>query len=620
MKMRLSVKLISLFLLFGLVPLGLLSVLLNEQASDALRDKSFAMLSAVRESRKHQVEGYFLERVQDITVLAETVAVVGTLEAGERLLHEYKKTGRVLGSPEWQAAIKTPLTHFLEQFTKTYGYHDLLLIDQEGDVVYSVAREADLGVNLLQGGVQESGLARLFAKAKSGVVLEDFAPYVYSKGEQAAFIGTPIKRNGVLLGVVALQLNVDDIDQIMQERTGMGETGESYLVGKSGGQIAYRSNRTLSQGKIGQIRSASGSYAFLEKAVMGESGVESRIGSAGQLKDIPILSSYAPLVIPGLQWAVVTIMAEEEVLDAVHTLNRSILVVGVLCAVVVFVVGWFFSRTISRPLQQVIAVISSSSAQMAASLTQQERVAAQQAASVNETNTTMEELGASARQSAEQAELAANGADKALELSQFGMSRVEETLSSMDKAKAKVEAIAQQILVLSEKTGQIRDIANLVSDFANETKMLAMNAAVEAVRAGEHGKGFAVLAMETRKLADESKRSAGKINALVSEVQKANNSTVMATEEGSKTVDEGIVISQNTAETFREVAQSMGAASQGAQQISLNVRQQSVAIRQVVEAMKSINTGARESVAGMTQVKEGIRTLNEAAQTLQRMV
>ncbi|MEO5340867.1 MAG: methyl-accepting chemotaxis protein [Magnetococcus sp. MYC-9] len=190
----------------------------------------------------------------------------------------------------------------------------------------------------------------------------------------------------------------------------------------------------------------------------------------------------------------------------------------------------------------------------------------------------------------------------------------------MERAKSKVEAIAQQILLLSEKTGQIRDIANLVSDFANETKMLAMNAAVEAVRAGEHGKGFAVLAMETRKLADESKRSAGKINALVSEVQKANNSTVMATEEGSKTVDEGMLISQNTAETFREVAQSMGAASQGAQQISLNVRQQSVAIRQVVEAMKSVNAGARESVSGMAQVKEGIRTLNDAAQTLQRMV
>ena len=160
----------------------------------------------------------------------------------------------------------------------------------------------------------------------------------------------------------------------------------------------------------------------------------------------------------------------------------------------------------------------------------------------------------------------------------------------------------------------------MVSDFANETKMLAMNAAVEAVRAGEHGKGFAVLAVETRKLADESKRSAGRINALVGDIQKATNSTVMATEEGSKTVDEGILISQNTSETFREVERVMEHASQGVQQISMNVRQQSVAVRQVVEAMKSVNSGARESASGISQVRDGIRTLNESVQLLKSMI
>ncbi|MBF0401059.1 MAG: methyl-accepting chemotaxis protein [Magnetococcales bacterium] len=620
MKMRLSVKLISLFLLFGLVPLILLGVLLGQQAVDALRGKSLALLDAVRESRKHQIELYFQERMSDIAILAETVAVEDTLQLGHRLQHEAAAAGRPIGTPEWQAAINTPLSQFLSQYKSVLGYYDLFLIADDGHVAFTVGHESDLGADLLRGGLKESGLARLFAKARNGVAVEDFAPYAPSKGEHAAFIGAPIKRNGKWLGVVALQLSTEAIDKIMQERTGMGQTGESYLVGQAGNQISYRSNRAVGEGKIGQLRSQASSHDFLDRAVKGESGSESRIGAAGQWKDIPVLSSYAPVTVPGLQWAIVSVMAESEAFASVHTLNRSILLVGTSCGIIVVVVGWFFSRTISQPLQQVIHVISSSSAQMAASLTEQERVASQQAASVNETNTTMEELGASARQSAEQAELAANGADKALELSQFGMSRVESTLANMDQAKAKVEAIAQQILLLSEKTGQIRDIANLVSDFANETKMLAMNAAVEAVRAGEHGKGFAVLAMETRKLADESKRSAGKINALVAEVQKANNATVMATEEGSKTVAEGIVISQNTAETFREVAQSMDSASRGAQQISLNIRQQSVAIRQVVEAMKSVNAGARESVAGMSQVKEGIRTLNEAAQTLQRMV
>ncbi|MEO5339421.1 MAG: methyl-accepting chemotaxis protein [Magnetococcus sp. MYC-9] len=305
--------------------------------------------------------------------------------------------------------------------------------------------------------------------------------------------------------------------------------------------------------------------------------------------------------------------------------KRQILLKTGIIASSVFLLGLLsFAGTVRRfivkPVRQVIHAISSSSAQMAASLTEQERVAAQQATAVSETSSTMDELGSSSRQSAEQAEVAANGADKALELSRLGTLRVEENLASMEQTRAKVADIARQMMVLSEKTGQIRDVANLVAGFANETKMLAMNAAVEAVRAGEHGKGFAVLAMETRKLADESKHSASKINTLVTEVQQANNSTVMATEEGSKTVGEGMIISRNTAETFQEVEQAVAATSQGVQQIALNVRQQSVAIRQIVESMRSIHTGAKESVAGMSQVKEGIRILNKAAQSLQKMV
>ena len=610
--MRLSTQLIGLFLLLGIAPLIVVSVLMNIQANQALQSEAFAKMEAVRENRKVQLESYFRELMGDISVLAESVAAADILKLSHRIFHENKEAGKAIGDKAWQKAVQDPLTTWLEKNKSMHGYHDLFLIDDDGNVVYSVTRESDLGENLLHGPLRESGLARLFVKAKSAVALEDFSPYAPSGNAQALFIGTPVKREGVLLGVIALQLPIKEIDTIMAERAGMGQTGEAYLVGKSGDSSSYRNNRKTKGGKVGQAKSG----VFIKRALAGESGTGTKMSSTGQEE----LVSFAPINIPGLHWAVIVTISTAEAFAAIDTLNRSILLVGSICIVVVVVVGWFFARSISRPLQEVIGIISSSATQMAASLTQQERIASQQAASVNETNTTMEELGTSARQSAEQAESAANGADKALELSQSGLSRVEETLSNMENAKSKVEAIAQQILLLSEKTGQIREITDLVSDFANETKMLAMNAAVEAVRAGEHGKGFAVLAVETRKLADESKRSAGRINALVAEIQKATNSTVMATEEGSKTVDEGMLITRNTAETFREVAQTTGSASQGTQQISLNVRQQSVAVRQVVEAMKSVNAGAKEAASGMSQVKEGIRTLNDAAQTLRGMV
>jgi methyl-accepting chemotaxis protein len=185
---------------------------------------------------------------------------------------------------------------------------------------------------------------------------------------------------------------------------------------------------------------------------------------------------------------------------------------------------------------------------------QQERVANQQAASVNETTTTMDELKASCRQSSEQAKAAAAAAQQALALAEGGTQAVGETLEGMFTLEKKVAAIAEQILHLSEQASQIGSISQIVSDLANQTNMLALNSSVEAVRAGEYGKGFAVVANEIRRLSDQSQKSAEKINLLVSNIQKAINSTVMVTEEGTKTVKTGVQIAKNTDQAFTGVA------------------------------------------------------------------
>ncbi|OSM05141.1 methyl-accepting chemotaxis protein [Magnetofaba australis] len=305
--------------------------------------------------------------------------------------------------------------------------------------------------------------------------------------------------------------------------------------------------------------------------------------------------------------------------ESTNTRNLA-LVINIALVVGIVLISWLFLRGITTRLTTAVSALTSSSTEIAATISQQERIAAQQTSSVNETNTTMEELGASARQSSEQAESAAINNQRALDMANEGSLRVGEMLDGMQSTKQKVEDIARQILSLSEQTSQISDITSTVTDFANETKMLAMNAAVEAVRAGEHGKGFSVLSVEIRKLAEESKRSAERINMLVQEIQKATNTTVMVTEEGTKTVNEGMRLAQNTSDTFNGLADAVSGASESSQQISMNVRQQAVAIKQVVEAMKLINTGSKESSSGISQVKNGVQTLNGAAQDLSAMM
>ncbi|RZM81796.1 HAMP domain-containing methyl-accepting chemotaxis protein [Leptolyngbya iicbica] len=312
------------------------------------------------------------------------------------------------------------------------------------------------------------------------------------------------------------------------------------------------------------------------------------------------------------------IMAGDEAAQtaALGRLQTTLLLAAAISVLVSVLLGTWIVLKASRLMNQSAGVIASSANEIAASIEQQERTSSQQAASVSETTTTMDELGASSRQSAEQAEAAAAGAQQALKLAEEGTRAVERSMAGMGTLREKVEAIADQILRLSEQTNQIGGISGLVSDLANQTNMLALNAAVEAVRAGEHGKGFAVVSGEIRKLADQSKKSAEKINALVADIQTAINSTVMVTDEGTKTVEEGVKISEETAAAFGGVADAVNNVVLNSQQISLNVKQQAVAIEQVVSAMNNLNKGAQETASGITQIRTGTHQLNESAMQL----
>lgn len=312
--------------------------------------------------------------------------------------------------------------------------------------------------------------------------------------------------------------------------------------------------------------------------------------------------------------------AEASGQKALDQLLVAVVVTTLLSISIAIVLGTWIIRKIVQQINQSATIVASSTNEIAVSVEQQERTANQQAASVNETTTTMDELGASSRQSAEQAEAAAAGARQALNLADSGNKAVERSINGMVTLKQKVGAIADQILRLSEQTSQIGNISSLVSDLANQTNMLALNAAVEAVRAGEHGKGFSVVAGEIRKLADQSKKSAEKINLLVAGIQTAINSTVMVTDEGTKTVEEGVKIAQQTAESFSGVTDAVNNVVLNSQQISLNVKQQAIAIQQVIDAMNALNIAAQETANGMGQVRIGTQRLNETAADLKAIV
>jgi methyl-accepting chemotaxis protein len=295
-------------------------------------------------------------------------------------------------------------------------------------------------------------------------------------------------------------------------------------------------------------------------------------------------------------------------------------IIIIIVVIILSATLWYVSSRIINSLSNAVNTLTSASTQIASTIDEHERIASQQSAAVNQTSTTTNELGSSSRLSSEQAE--STGADTRLAITEAekGNAIVSEMLLGMEEIKYKVTAISEHILGLNKQTDQISGIAKLVSNFANETKMLAVNASIEAVRAGSQGKGFSLLAVEIRKLAQESKVSAESITALVNSIIKSSEETVTVTQQGMTTVEQEMKLAHQTSEAFKNISASINNAFESTKQITLNVKQQSAAISQIVEAMNSLNIGAKETASGITQTKTGITSLNEISNELKDMI
>jgi methyl-accepting chemotaxis protein len=336
------------------------------------------------------------------------------------------------------------------------------------------------------------------------------------------------------------------------------------------------------------------------------------------------LLTYAPIEIsedmPKLSWSVVIANDTKDVFAPQNRLLFALMAgVGFMAAIVSAIATFIASRT-TRSVNSIVRAIAYSSSQIAVTIEQQERIASQQLYAVERTATTMDELGESSRACASQAEAAALGAKQALALTVGGRQAVDNTLKEMATLKQNVEAIEKQILLLSEQTHRIGNISSLVSDLANQTNMLAINAAIEAWRAGESGKGFAVVATEIRQLADLSKESASNINALVTDIHTAIDSTTIVTNEGAETVDIGVKIVRKTADTFAGVAEAIEYIVLNSQQISFTAKNQAISIQDVFQVVNSLNLATQENAQGISELKLGIEQLNQAAQNLKSAV
>jgi len=277
-------------------------------------------------------------------------------------------------------------------------------------------------------------------------------------------------------------------------------------------------------------------------------------------------------------------------------------------------------QTMIVRIREAASALSAQARETLAMTTQQASGATEQSAAVSQATTTVDEIKTIAEQLVTRSRIVADTAQRTIEVSRAGQEMSRETVAGMGQIKTRVDVIEENILALSERTQQIGEIIDTVNAIASQSNMLALNAAVEAARAGEQGKGFAVVAQEVRDLADRSTDATAQVKAILSDIQKATTSTAMATEEGKKGVDVGVVLVAQMGETIDQLAQVIDESARSATQMAASGQQQTSGTEQIAVAMGSISQVTMQSIASTRQAEQSAQELSDLACSLYEIV
>jgi methyl-accepting chemotaxis protein len=266
------------------------------------------------------------------------------------------------------------------------------------------------------------------------------------------------------------------------------------------------------------------------------------------------------------------------------------------------------------------AVLGSAASEIVASTAQLASGASESAAAVSETTTTVEEIRQTAQLASQKARTVADSAQKAVQISHTGRKSTEDVAAGMGRIRTQMEAIAESMMRLSEQSQTIGQIIATVEDLAAQSNLLAVNAAIEAAKAGEHGKGFGVVAQEVKSLAEQSRQATDRVRTILSDIQKATTAAVMATEQGGKAVEAGGKQTEMAGESIAALASSVTEAAQAATQIAASSQQQLIGMDQVAGAMENIKQASTQNVASAKQLETAARNLDDLGRRLKQLV
>ncbi len=277
-------------------------------------------------------------------------------------------------------------------------------------------------------------------------------------------------------------------------------------------------------------------------------------------------------------------------------------------------------RTIPATLQTAVGQLSEVVSAISAMTEEQGATLSQQAAALQETGSVAKEIQETSKLAATKAASVSETAARAQSIGQAGQRSLDETLAGLDEIQRHVQRVVDRSGELSERTGQVAEITEAVKDLADQSKVLALNAAIEATKAGEHGKGFGVVAREIRALATQSIESTVRVRSILGEVEGAIRSSVESSREGRERVRGSVDQVRAGSEKIRQLAGAVDESAAAAKQIAAAVGQQNAGVTQIFSALVDLNRMMSESVQALNRTSEASKDLKRVAHSVSELV
>ncbi len=653
--MKIGQKLITLFLLVGIIPGAIIGVFSYTRVSSALNDKAFATLTSIAEYKTQMLEHLVHDRMADVHTIPLTPNYVNLCNVARQRSSETVKLAREV------------LIDF-QNNAKLHGhYNEMKVLDLYGNHLVSLK---GIRVNEANKSWFKGALTAAEKTVKGGECRDLYVSTI----EYCSELDLPsVHMSHVIrdyetwkpIGIFVVNCNVDVIQEIMENSVGLGETGESYLVGPD------HLMRTNSRFEIDET--------IFKKEIV-TAGVkdiferrEVRRG-AGFCKNWIYTDHHGEPVLAhnhyleALDLAVITEIGQAEAFAASNMIRNITLIITLVIATLVVLIAIVVARSFTRPIHKLMAgmtalgsgdltaavevdtrdeigtmsnsfneatgklrdvlkqILTSSGQvkdaanQIASASEQLATGAEQQQSQLGEVATTMEQMSAMILEASKNANETLQNAQVTGTTANQGRDVVSKTVSGFETVATTVEQAARQIQELSKRSEEIGNVTQVIDDIADQTNLLALNANIEAARAGDAGRGFAVVADEVRKLAERTVSATGEIGKMIESIQGDIQEAVSSMEVIQGHSHEGLELVGQSDRSLQEISDAISQVVTAVEQIATSSNEQSSGVEEISKNIEGVTTVAKRSASSAQELASSAEELSREVQGLNELI